>query len=121
MFPERADDDGGERRGGRASPADAPSLAEVPIDVQERVLMDEIIGAMMGQEGRYVRYRLPEDGEEEDFDSHEGGDEYDVAHKPRFVLVPPAVLGGRIDASIESILSGLLPLCRRASTATNAA
>ena len=111
MFPERADDDGGERWGGKASPTDAPSLAEVPIDVQERVLMDEIIGAMMGQEGRYVRYRSPEDGEEEDFDAHEGGDEYDVAPKPRFVLVPPAVLGGRIDAGIENILSGLLPLC----------
>ena len=58
MFPEWD----GERQEGLSR--NTPSLSELSIDDQERVLLDEIIGAMMGQEGQFVRYRLPVEEEE---------------------------------------------------------
>jgi hypothetical protein len=108
IFPVLADDDGRQDEEGSQN---AKTLAELPIDVQDKVLINEIIGAMMGHEGRFVRYRLPDDDEEEDFNAREGSGDYGVLPKPKFVLAPAAVLGGKIDASIEHILSGLLPLC----------
>ena len=35
-----------------------PYLAELSMDVQERVLLDEVIGAMMGQEGLWEKSYL---------------------------------------------------------------
>jgi hypothetical protein len=108
LFPELADDDGQQVAEGSQN---AQSLAELPIEFQDKFLINEIIGAMMGQEGRFVRYRLPDDDEDDDFNTHEGSGDGGMLPKPKFVLAPAAVLGGKIDASIEHILSGLLPLC----------
>ncbi len=47
LFPEAMHEDGKMQR-------DLPFLAELSVDVQERVLLDEVVGAMMGQEGHFL-------------------------------------------------------------------
>ena len=89
------------------------NIADLSVDMQEKVLLDEILGAMMGHEGRFVNYRMPVNNYDEVLDDMEM--EHDMSplppKQPQFVLAPSVILGGSIDASIESILSELLPLC----------
>lgn len=103
MFPEMEDYDEESRKGGGNN--EWPKLAELAVDVQERVLMDEIIGAMMGQEGHFIRYQLPEEEDESDEE-----DEY-IASEKAFRIASASVLGGAIDSSLENILLRILPLC----------
>ena len=63
MFAESMDEDEERSDGGSSL---RPRLAELPADAQEKVLLDEVIGAMMGQEGQFVRYQLLSDAEEMD-------------------------------------------------------
>ncbi len=60
-----------------------------PVDTQEMVLLDEIIGAMMGLEGEY--FRLESENEND---------------PPHFSFV-----GYEIDSSLASLVSRILPLC----------
>ena len=84
-------------------------LAKCPVDVQERVLLDEVIGAMMGHEGQFLRYRAaPHDDEDDDSEDDES---YRPSDEPSFVLVGERILGGAIDPTLESGLLRLLPLC----------
>ena len=86
------------------------SLADLPVDLQEKVLLDEILGAMMGHEGQYLHYRSSEDEDDsQDVDSDDNG--HRITHEPRFGFATQTVLGGKIDSSLENIISLLLPLC----------
>ena len=85
-----------------------PPLAKCPVDVQERVLLDEVLGAMMGHEGQFLRYRA-EPHDDDDDDSRD--EESYQPDEPSFVLVGEGILGGAIDPTLESGLLRLLPLC----------
>mmetsp|Transcript_19097 Transcript_19097/g.45864 ORF Transcript_19097/g.45864 Transcript_19097/m.45864 type:complete len:243 (+) Transcript_19097:2-730(+) len=107
MFPEVGEE---ERQRGRRMAGGMP-LAELSVDVQERILTDEIVGAMMGQEGGFLRYRSSEEEEEvvgEDERRSEGG--Y-IANEPGFGFASSSVMGGKIDSGLEDVLSRILPLC----------
>ena len=104
----------GERRRMTTRNSSSSNLAELSVDMQEKVLLDEILGAMMGHEGRFVHYRMPDNNYDEGVDDMEM--DHDMSpplplKQPQFVLAPSVILGGSIDASIESILLELLPLC----------
>ena len=103
----------GERKRVTARNVSSSNIADLSVDMQEKVLLDEILGAMMGHEGRFVNYRMPVNNYDEVEDDMEM--EHDMSplppKQPQFVLAPSVILGGSIDASIESILSELLPLC----------
>lgn len=80
-------------------------LAKCPVDVQERILLDEVLGAMMGHEGQFLRYRAePHDDDSRDEETYR-------PDEPSFVLVGESILGGAIDPTLESGLLRLLPLC----------
>lgn len=75
-------------------------LALLPFDVQEKILLEEVIGAMMGLEGQFIRYQPGSLAE----------DEEDTV-QPGFVFAPQSVTGGRIDTTLEDIVMRILPLC----------
>jgi hypothetical protein len=104
----------GERRRMTTRNSSSSNLAELSVNMQEKVLLDEILGAMMGHEGRFVHYRMPDNNYDEEEDDMEM--DHDMSpplppKQPQFVLASSVILGGSIDASIESIISELLPLC----------
>ncbi|KAL7540819.1 hypothetical protein ACHAXR_010403 [Thalassiosira sp. AJA248-18] len=107
VFPEVVDP----TEGGKVPPPqDWPRLAELSVDVQEKILMDEIIGAMMGQEGRFLRYQQL--AVDEDDDEDESQTDYNmITDEPAFVFASPSFLGGNIDSSLENIVMRMLPLC----------
>ncbi|KAL7443740.1 hypothetical protein ACHAXM_009023, partial [Skeletonema potamos] len=78
-------------------------LVELPVDMQERVLLDEIVGAMMGLEGQFLRFHSMEVGETEE------GEEY--VEPSGFGFASFSYIGGNLDSSIQNILSRMLPLC----------
>lgn len=106
VFPEIEDGD-------QKSPQAMQRLADLPVDVQEKVLLDEVIGAMMGNEGQFLQYRSPEDddGDSQADDNDDDDDEHPITHAPRFGFASQSVLGGKIDSSLENIVTLILPLC----------
>ncbi|KAL7513901.1 hypothetical protein ACHAXN_011097 [Cyclotella atomus] len=78
-------------------------LASLHVDVQETILLEEVICAMMGLEGQFIRYHLG--------DLADSNDEEQEAIQPGFVLAPHAYTGGKIDTTLEVIVSRILPLC----------
>ena len=92
-----------------------PTLAELTVDAQEKVLLDEVIGAMMGHEGQFIRYHPSElvlkNPEEEREEGNEPEERHLIMTEPQFGLASAAILGGNIDASLENIVSRILPLC----------
>lgn len=80
-------------------------LATLSVDAQEKILLDEVVGAMMGLEGQFIRFHAG--GEYND--SQSDGEDYTI--QPGFVFAPVAFTGGNIDSSLESIVSRILPLC----------
>mmetsp|Transcript_30088 Transcript_30088/g.63820 ORF Transcript_30088/g.63820 Transcript_30088/m.63820 type:complete len:1034 (+) Transcript_30088:2-3103(+) len=107
MFPEMNDPDHQKKK----VPQDLPCLAMLSVDVQEKVLLDEVIGAMMGQEGQFLQYQLAQEVLVEDDSQDEDGEERYVMTEPGFTLAPSSILGGKIDSSLEHLLSRMLPLC----------
>ncbi|KAL3800818.1 hypothetical protein HJC23_001655 [Cyclotella cryptica] len=79
-------------------------LASLSADIQEAILLEEVIGAMMGLEGQLIRYHPGDLNSSNDQDG-----EYQT--QPGFVFAPLAVTGGKIDTSLEEIVSMILPLC----------
>ncbi|KAL7486248.1 hypothetical protein ACHAW6_011848 [Cyclotella cf. meneghiniana] len=84
---------------------DSPKrLAALSADIQETILLEEVIGAMMGLEGQFIRYHPGE------FDSSRAEDgDYQI--QQGFVFAPLSFTGGKIDTSLEEIVSMILPLC----------
>jgi gamma-tubulin complex component 2 len=78
-------------------------LAWLPVDVQETILLEEVIGAMMGLEGQFIRYHLG--------DLADSNDEEQEAIQPGFVIADHAYTGGKVDTTLEDIVSRILPLC----------
>jgi gamma-tubulin complex component 2 len=78
-------------------------LVELPVDIQEKVLLDEIFGAMMGLEGQFIRFHTMEIGEKEE------GEEY--VEPSCFGFASFSYIGGNLDPSLQNILSRMLPLC----------
>ena len=78
-------------------------LASLSVDGQEAVLLEEVIGAMMGLEGQFIRYHP---GDVSTLDE----DENDVT-QPGFRLAPHSFTGGKIDTTLEEIVLRILPLC----------
>ena len=78
-------------------------LADLPINTQERVLLDELIGAMMGLEGQFLRFHSMEIGETEE------GEEY--VEPAGFGFASSSHIGGNLDSSLQNILTRMLPLC----------
>jgi gamma-tubulin complex component 2 len=75
-------------------------LASLAVNVQESILLEEVIGAMMGLEGQFIRYQtgdVESDGHDEAFSG--------------FVFASQAFTGGKIDTTLEEIVSRILPLC----------
>ena len=77
-------------------------LVELPVDVQEEILLDENVGAMMGLEGQFIRFHPMESGEADD-------EEY--VEPSGFGFASFAYIGGDLDSSHQNILSRMLPLC----------
>ena len=78
-------------------------LVELSVDIQEKVLLDEIVGAMMGLEGQFLRFHSMGVGETEE------GEEY--VEPSGFGFASFAYIGGNLDSSLQNILSRMLPLC----------
>jgi len=78
-------------------------LVEIPVDMQEQVLLDELVGAMMGLEGQFLRFHSMEIGETEE------GEEY--VEPAGFGFASFSYIGGNLDSSLQSILTRMLPLC----------
>ena len=113
MFGEEANnsDDDGDGDGASRKKESLPLLAQLSVDVQEQILLDEVIGAMMGHEGQFMRYQIiAEDDDDEDEDSHQEAEE-EYATEPEFAFASESILGGAIDSSLENIVSRILPLC----------
>jgi len=115
IFPEM---EGEERIKAVEVASDMPHLADLSVDVQERVLTDEIIGAMMGHEGQFIRYQLAQEEVVHDADvdmsmqqEDEEGGYHIVITDPGFTFASPSVLGGKLDSTLENLLLKLLPLC----------
>eukprot|EP00956_Cyclotella_meneghiniana_P015803 scaffold24550_cov60-Cyclotella_meneghiniana.AAC.8 len=75
-------------------------LASLPVNAQEAILLDEVIGAMMGLEGQFIRY----------YSGHTESND-DDGTQPGFVFAPLAYTGGKVDTTLEEIVSRILPLC----------
>ena len=78
-------------------------LVELPVDMQEQVLLDELVGAMMGLEGQFLRFHSMEIGETEE------GEEY--VEPAGFGFASLSYIGGNLDSSLQNILTRMLPLC----------
>ncbi|KAL7545825.1 hypothetical protein ACHAWF_009175 [Thalassiosira exigua] len=105
VFPEAGE------RGVADVPQDRPKLAQLSAEDQEAILLDEVLGAMMGHEGRFLRYYPRTTREDYDDDDDEEGGRDDRDDEPGFGLAPPSVLGGAIDPTLENVVHRLLPLC----------
>jgi gamma-tubulin complex component 2 len=79
-------------------------FASLSADVQETILLEEVIGAMMGLEGQFIRYHTG------DFEPS-NAEESMYPTQPGFVFAPLDFSGGKIDTSLEEIVSRILPLC----------
>ena len=76
-------------------------LAQQSVDIQEKVLMDDILGALLGLEGNVLR-AYPLDLERIEPKSY--------CHVS-FRIVSETITGGRLDASLINLVSRLLPAC----------
>ena len=84
-------------------------LAKQPVQVQEQVLLDEVLGSMMGLEGRFIRSsssKSHDQGEVKE-DTSSSTSEMQMF---RFVLAPYSIIGGPVDTSLRHIVSRILPL-----------
>ena len=82
-------------------------LAKQPVQVQEQILLDEVLGSLMGLEGRYVKATCslsgtPPDEQKEDIASE--------IQSFQFRLASYSVVGGAVDASLRHMLNRILPL-----------
>ncbi len=82
-------------------------LAKQPVQVQEQILLDEVLGSLMGLEGRYVKATsslsgTPPDEQKDDIASE--------MHSFQFRLASYSVVGGAVDASLRHMLNRILPL-----------
>ena len=75
-------------------------LASLAVNAQEAILLEEVIGAMMGLESQFIRY----------YSGHTETDD-DDGTQTGFVFAPLDYTGGKIDTSLEEIVSRILPLC----------
>ena len=85
------------------SDGESQRLASLSVDVQEVILLEEVIGAMMGLEGQFIRY-YPGDALTSDEDGSYSG-------QPGFLFAPHSFTGGKIDTTLEEIVLRILPLC----------
>ena len=82
-------------------------LAKQPVQVQEQILLDEVLGSLMGLEGRYVK------GKTSPSEAQHGEQKEDNASEMQsfqFRLASYSIVGGTIDTSLRHILNRILPL-----------
>ena len=83
------------------------SLAKQPVQVQEQILLDEVLGSLMGLEGRYVKGKSSSPGTQHD---EQKGDGESEMQSFQFSLGSYSIVGGTIDASLRHMMNRILPL-----------
>ena len=83
------------------------SLAKQPVQIQEQILLDEVLGSLMGLEGRYVKGKSLSSGAKHGEQKEENESEIQSF---QFSLASYSIVGGTIDASLRHMMNRILPL-----------